>query len=97
MSTVIFPEGTRTPDGKVGRFRNGAFQIAHDLQLPVVPLSLSGCYEVQKKGEWFVHRHPVHMHIGQPISLSQFADKNEAMEAIRQAVIEGVKEDKSRK
>lgn len=89
VCTVIFPEGTRTEDGKVGRFKRGAFQIALDLGLPVIPLSLTGCYEVMPKGQWFVRRHPVHMHIGRPIDLKQFADPTEAAEVVRNAVIEG--------
>lgn len=91
VSTVIFPEGTRSKDGNLGRFHSGAFRIAFDLNLPVVPLSLTGCYNVQRKGEIFVHRHPVHLHIGQPIDISQFEDKNEAMEIVRQAVEKGIR------
>jgi len=91
VCTVIFPEGTRTLNGEVGRFKRGAFQIAWDLGLPVIPLSLSGCYDVLPKGKPFVHRHPVHMHIGKAIDLKQFADPNEAIEAVRNAVIDGIK------
>lgn len=91
VSTVIFPEGTRSKDGNLGRFHSGAFRIAFDLNLPVVPLSLTGCYNVQRKGEIFVHRHPVHLHIGQPIDISQFENKNEAMEIVRQAVEKGIR------
>ena len=61
VSTVIFPEGTRSTTGETGRFKRGAFQIALDLGLPVIPLSLDGCFEVLPKGKPFVHRHPVHM------------------------------------
>lgn len=89
VSTVIFPEGTRSLNGEVGRFKRGAFQIAWDLGLPVIPLSLDGCFEVLPKGKPFVHRVPVHMHIGEPIDLKQYADSNEAIEAVRKAVIEG--------
>ena len=95
VSTVIFPEGTRSLNGEVGRFKRGAFQIALDLGLPVIPLSLNGCYEVLPKGKPFVHRHPVHMHIGEPIDLKQFKDAegkpdaNAAIEAVRNAVING--------
>ena len=89
VCTVIFPEGTRTLNGEVGRFKRGAFQIAWDLGLPVIPLSLNGCFEVLPKGKPFVYRVPVHMHIGEPIDLKQFADPNEAIEAVRNAVIEG--------
>ena len=75
VSTVIFPEGTRSMDGQLQRFRRGAFQIALDLNLPIVPLSLSGCYEVMKKDELFAHRHPVHLHIGEPIDLNQLREQ----------------------
>lgn len=89
VCTVIFPEGTRSLNGEVGRFKRGAFQIAWDLGLPVIPLSLDGCYEVLPKGKPFVYRAPVHMHIGEPIDLKQFSDPNEAIEAVRNEVIAG--------
>ena len=90
-NVIVFPEGTRSLNGEVGRFKRGAFQIAIDLGLPVIPLSLSGCYEVLPKGKPFVHRNPVHMHVGEPIDLKQFNDPNEAIEAVRNAVIAGIK------
>jgi 1-acyl-sn-glycerol-3-phosphate acyltransferase len=40
VSVVIFPEGTRTFDGKMGKFKRGAFRIATDLSLPIVPVTL---------------------------------------------------------
>ena len=89
VCTVIFPEGTRSLNGEVGRFKRGAFQRAWDLGLTIIPLSLDGCYEVLPKGEPFVYRAPVHMHIGEPIDLKQFSDPNEAIEAVRNAVIAG--------
>lgn len=89
VCTVIFPEGTRSLNGEVGRFKRGAFQIALDLGLPIIPLSLDGCYEVLPKGKPFVYRAPVHMHIGEPIDLKQFSNPNEAIEAVRNAVIAG--------
>ena len=91
VCTVIFPEGTRCTAGEVGRFKRGAFQIALDLGLPVIPLSLSGCFDVLPKGGAYVHHHPVHMHIGEPIDIKQFSDSNEAIEAVRGAVIKGCK------
>lgn len=97
VSTVIFPEGTRSLNGEVGRFKRGAFQIALDLGLPVIPLSLTGCFKVLPKGRPFVQRHPVHMHIGEPIDLKQFDDPNKAIEAVREAVIAGIVNYKSSK
>ena len=95
VCTVIFPEGTRSLNGEVGRFKRGAFQIAIDLGLPVIPLSLDGCFEALPKGKPFVHRVPGRMYIGEPIDLTQFRDaegnmdSNAAIEAVRNAVIAG--------
>lgn len=92
VCTVIFPEGTRSIDGKVGRFKRGALQIALDLKLPIVPISLSGCYEVMRKGEYHANWHPVHMHIGKPIDISTLAEEDvqQAIEDLREAVIAGI-------
>jgi 1-acyl-sn-glycerol-3-phosphate acyltransferase len=49
-SLIIFPEGTRSRDGEVGRFKGGVFLLAIDSQLPVVPVSVSGTRHVMRKG-----------------------------------------------
>jgi 1-acyl-sn-glycerol-3-phosphate acyltransferase len=54
-SILVFPEGTRTRNGRVGPFRNGLFRIAHDLGLPIVPVSVTGMFEVMRKGEPYIH------------------------------------------
>lgn len=92
ISTVIFPEGTRTKTGQMGRFKQGAFKIAMDLNLPVVPISLSGFHQAMPSGSCFVNPHArVHLHIGKPIDLSQFEDINQAMTYLRDRVEEGIK------
>jgi len=92
VSTVIFPEGTRTFNGELGRFKRGAFQIAFDLNLPLVPISLSGCYEAMNRKAWYVTWHPVTMKIGKPVSLADFSKDNpqEAMDYIRARIEEGI-------
>jgi 1-acyl-sn-glycerol-3-phosphate acyltransferase len=45
-SILAFPEGTRTRDGRVRRFRKGVFVIARDLGLPIVPVAVTGMYEI---------------------------------------------------
>lgn len=90
ICTVIFPEGTRTKNGQVGRFKRGAFQIALDLKLPVIPISLSGCYDVLPKGKPFVYRRPVRMYVGEPIDITQFENNNDAIDFVRNKVIENV-------
>lgn len=46
MSVVVFPEGSRTLDGKMHRFKKGAYQLAIEFHLPVVPITIDGAYEV---------------------------------------------------
>lgn len=91
ISTVIFPEGTRTKTGQLGRFKRGAFQVAMDLDLQVVPISLTGCYDVMPRGQFFVnHRARVHVHVGKPVDLRKFDDINASMAYLRERVAEGI-------
>lgn len=46
MSVVVFPEGSRTLDGKMHAFKRGAYQLAMEFSLPVVPITIDGAYEV---------------------------------------------------
>jgi uncharacterized protein len=54
-SIVVFPEGTRSDDGKLRRFHKGAFYMADQLQLPVRPLLIHGAYEGIKKGDMYLN------------------------------------------
>jgi len=89
VSTVIFPEGTRTRTGQLGPFKRGAFQIALDLHLPVVPISLSGCYRAMPPGVWHIERHKLTMHIGTPIDLTTITD-TAPIDYVRARVAEGI-------
>lgn len=49
MSVVVFPEGARTLTGKMGRFKRGAYTLATEFNLPVVPISIDGAYKVMPR------------------------------------------------
>ena len=54
MSIMMFPEGTRSPDGLLGEFKDGAFQLAIDAGVPVLPLAVAGTRACRPKGSlWF--------------------------------------------
>lgn len=54
MSLVVFPEGSRTYDGRMGKFKRGAFMLADELQLPVVPLTINGSFDVMPRtSKWY--------------------------------------------
>ena len=68
-SVTVFPEGARTFTGHLGIFRKGAFALADELQLPVVPLTINGSFRVmpRQRDFHFVCWHPLHLTIHQPI------------------------------
>lgn len=54
VPVMLFPEGTRSPDGELLPFKDGAFQIAIEAQVPLLPLALSGTRACRPKGSlWF--------------------------------------------
>lgn len=67
MSLVIFPEGTRSETGKLGEFKRGAFLLAGEFRLPVVPLSIRGAYEIMPKDSYFPRPGKIVLTIYEPI------------------------------
>lgn len=68
-SVVIFPEGARSFTGHMGKFRKGSFLIAKQLNLPLVPLTIDGSFDVlpRQLGFSFVRRHKMRLTIHKPI------------------------------
>jgi 1-acyl-sn-glycerol-3-phosphate acyltransferase len=66
-SLVVFPEGTRSTDGSVGRFKGGSFLIALDAGLPVVPISVQGSRHVMFRGRLMVCPGHVSVTVHEPI------------------------------
>jgi 1-acyl-sn-glycerol-3-phosphate acyltransferase len=52
VPVLLFPEGTRSPDGEVKAFKDGAFRMAIERQVPLIPISLSGTGDVLPKHGW---------------------------------------------
>lgn len=67
MSLVIFPEGTRTKTGKMGEFKRGAFLLAGEFRLPVVPVSIDGAYDIMPRNSYFPRPGVINLIIHEPI------------------------------
>jgi 1-acyl-sn-glycerol-3-phosphate acyltransferase len=93
-SLVVFPEGTRTYTGHLGKFRKGAYLLADELQLPVVPITINGSFDIfpRTRGFSFLRRYPLTMTIHRPIlpQSEGITDIRQLMEASRQAIHEGL-------
>ena len=87
-SLIVFPEGTRSVDGSVGRFKGGIFLLAIDAQLPVVPVSISGSRHVMQKGRLMVCPGEVTLTVHEPVLTTGVtrAQAREFAERIREAV-----------
>uniref|UniRef100_UPI00359336ED 1-acyl-sn-glycerol-3-phosphate acyltransferase n=1 Tax=Pricia sp. TaxID=2268138 RepID=UPI00359336ED len=54
FSIIAFPEGTRSATNKIGRFHKGAFYLAEQLNLDILPILIHGCPEVSPKGSFII-------------------------------------------
>jgi len=68
MPLVIFPEGGRTPDGRIQPFLPGAFFLAIKAQVDIVPVALVGTYELLPMDTYHIKPRPLEMRVGEPIA-----------------------------
>lgn len=68
VSMTIFPEGSRTSSGKMGKFKRGAFIIAKDLKLPLVPITVNGAFDVMKIHTYLINPGKLELIVHEPIS-----------------------------
>jgi 1-acyl-sn-glycerol-3-phosphate acyltransferase len=88
LSVVIYPEGTRTKDGTAGEFKRGMFYIADKSQADIIPVSMSGTFELMPAGSLKVKPGRVNMAIGRPV---KYRKDKELLNEIRKTVIENLK------
>ena len=94
-SVTVFPEGSRTFTGHMGVFKKGAFALADELQLPVVPLTINGSFNImpRMRDMKFVHWHRLSLTIHQPIyPVGQGPEnieaiKNQAYDSVMSAIV----------
>lgn len=91
MSLFVFPEGGRTPDGALKPFLSGAAYLAIRAQVPLVPIALSGVYDLLPIHTHHFYPNPLTLHVGEPIptegmSIRQVDELNERL----RSAIEGL-------
>ena len=87
LSVVIFPEGTRQPDGKIARFKRGGVNLAHAAGVPVVPVAILNSGRLLPRGSWHADPGVIRVKIGQPLEPGEFTEPRALADAIRDAVI----------
>ena len=76
-SVIIFPEGTRSPDGKLQPFKKGVFLIALKSQAPILPITIQGTSRIMRKGDWRAHPGEVKIQIDPPIDTAGTPNEKE--------------------
>ena len=67
VSVMFFPEGTRSPDGRLYAFNDGAFRLAIKMQVPVLPVVIDGSQHVLPRGGWRFGSARVRVHVLPPV------------------------------
>jgi 1-acyl-sn-glycerol-3-phosphate acyltransferase len=76
-SIMMFPEGTRSPDGRLRSFKTGAFELAKDTGNPILPIVVTGTSDaLPKRGFVLRGRHPIHIKVLDGIPYETFADES---------------------
>ena len=90
MSVVIFPEGSRSPDGSIQPFKKGGFTLAMKSKVPIIPISVAGSREIMAKDRLTASSGEIRIKIGNPIETEPYSLKD------RPALMERVSETISR-
>ena len=90
LGMLVFPEGTRSGDGKLLPFKRGPFHMAMEAGVPVVPITIVGSYEAWPKGKFALRPGEVVVNFHPPIDPHQFARKEELLVAVRTAIESGL-------
>jgi 1-acyl-sn-glycerol-3-phosphate acyltransferase len=86
LNMTVFPEGTRSRDGRLLPFKKGPFYLAMDSGVPVVPVTVLGSENLMMKGSLLIRPGRVRLVFHAPISPAKFADKEDLIQAVRREI-----------
>jgi 1-acyl-sn-glycerol-3-phosphate acyltransferase len=94
-SFLVYPEGTRSADGRLRRFKKGSFAIAIEAGIPVVPVACSGAHRVMKKKSLIIRPGKVTVRFGKPIDSAGYTidQRGELAERVHAAVAAALPDD----
>jgi 1-acyl-sn-glycerol-3-phosphate acyltransferase len=87
---LAFPEGTRSRDGRILPFKKGAFVLAIEAQVPIVPVAIEGSIQALPSDGIRLRPHPIRVKVGAPIETKGLtpADRERLMRQVREAIIQ---------
>lgn len=93
MSVVIFPEGSRSPDGSIQPFKKGGFTLAVKSKVPVVPIAISGSRNIMPKDKLTTAAGEIRMFVDHPIETQHCSSKDREllMKKVRETISDNFK------
>ena len=86
LHITVFPEGTRSIDGRLSAFKKGPFFLAHQTLAPIVPVAISGTERMMGKGSVAIHPGRARVQFLSPIDPSRHATREDLMRAVHGAI-----------
>ena len=88
MSVVIFPEGSRSPDGSIQPFKKGGFTLAMKSKVPIIPISIAGSREIMSKDRLRASSGEIRIKVGDPIETETYSlkDRTALMEKVSETI-----------
>jgi 1-acyl-sn-glycerol-3-phosphate acyltransferase len=93
LNMMVYPEGTRSRDGRLAAFKKGPFYLAMETQAPVVPIAISGTQAMMHKGSVAIAPGVARMQVLPVIEPSQFETREELIKAVRGAIAAALPEE----
>lgn len=92
LSVGIMPEGTRTRDGKLSKFKRGGFLLAIESGLDILPFTQSGAYKIKQKTGWIIRPGKITVNIDKSIPVAGYTRENinELMDKVRNVMLKYV-------
>lgn len=93
LHMVVFPEGTRSADGRLASFKKGPFFLAMQTGAPIVPVAISGTERMLAKGQWKVGPGIARVRMLPAIEPSEYKTREELLRAVRESIAAALPEE----
>src|SRR3984885_13655471 len=86
LNILVYPEGTRSPDGRLSTFKKGPFFLAEQTKAPIIPVVVSGTQTMMRKGSGAITPGLARVQLLPPIEPADYATREDLMQAVRNAI-----------